>query len=173
VDTRTFIVELVRALAWPVVVLIGFAIIRKPLFTLLGSMRRLKYGDAEAEFADGLKEVAPQVPPSSAPPRVPSDIESPELAVLDAWRSVETAVLDLGRRSGALGRSVQEVIRQLREKGIVTDKELDSMNGLRALRNLVAHREEPSVSKQKAAEYVAMADAVKMLVEQKARKAAG
>lgn len=173
-DTRTFIVELVKALAWPITTLIILLLLRKQLVELLRSLRRFKYGDAEAEFAEGLKEVAPQVPASAAVEAAKReavhDIVSPELAVLDAWASVERAVIDLAKRAGIPSRTFQEAFRSLREKAALSDKDYDAVNGLRALRNLVAHREEPSLSKQKAAEYLAMADAVKMLLEQAARK---
>jgi hypothetical protein len=144
------------------------------LIDLLRTLRRFKYGDAEAEFAEGVKEVAAQVPPAAAAEaarrEAVHDIASPELSVLDAWAAVEREVVALASHVGVAGKSFSEALRGLRQKGVITDKELDSVNGLRALRNLVAHREEPSLSKQKAAEYIAMADAVKMLLEQAARK---
>jgi Domain of unknown function (DUF4145) len=173
-DTRTFIVELVKALAWPIATLVILLTLRKQLIGLLRSLRRFKYGDAEAEFAEGLKEVAPQLPPAATAPvkrELQQTFGSPEMAIISAWTSIERQVLELGAKLGTTGRSLHDVLRQLQDKGIITEKDYDAMNGLRALRNLVAHREEPSVSPQKAAEYLAMADAVKMLLEQAARKA--
>jgi hypothetical protein len=173
VDTKTFIVELVRALAWPGTALIALAVIRKPGMQLLGTLKRFRFGDTEAEFGQGLNEVRPQLPEMAAVVQRPSPPGqgSPELAVLDAWKSVEVAVLSLGREVSLEGKTFAETLRRLHDKGVLTDQNLDAVNGLRALRNLVAHREEPSVSEQKAAEYRAMADAVLMIIGQVSRNA--
>lgn len=52
----------------------------------------------------------------------------------------------------------------------MSDKDIDAISGLRALRNLAAHRPEPSISQEKAAEYLAMAEAMSMVLQQEARK---
>ena len=171
-DTKAFIVELVRSLAWPATALIALAAVRKPAIELLGSLRKFRFGDTEAEFGQGLNEVRPQLPELGHRngPLAAAREEPPELVVLNAWGTVEVAVKTLARDAGVSGKSFLETLRNLHDKGVLDDKNLDAINGLRALRNLVAHREEPSVSDRKAGEYLAMADAVLMILDQVSRK---
>jgi hypothetical protein len=82
-------------------------------------------------------------------------------------------VLALGVQAGLAGKKFPEVLRQLHDKGVLSDQNFDAINGLRALRNLVAHRSEPSVSEAKATEYFAMAGVIRMILEQVTRKVGG
>jgi hypothetical protein len=61
VDTPQFITEMVKALAWPAVVLIGLVVLRKHLNELLPLLSRLKYHDIEIEFGKKLSELSETV----------------------------------------------------------------------------------------------------------------
>src|SRR6266481_4354616 len=55
-DWLTFTTRIVEALAWPGVAVYALWLLQQPLTQLLGRVRRLKWKDAEADFAELLTE---------------------------------------------------------------------------------------------------------------------
>lgn len=105
-DNKTFIIELTKALAWPLMVLVTLLSFRKTLLRLLPQLTNLKYDKLEFQFA---KEVAAveKVAQASLPPiSQKSGLEairqkltklamtSPEAAVVEAWRYLEQSFLN-------------------------------------------------------------------------------
>ncbi len=51
-DKYTFIVELIKVLAWPVTVASSLILLRKPIVSLIPFMRKLKFKELEMEFSE-------------------------------------------------------------------------------------------------------------------------
>ena len=73
-DTTTFVIRLVEALAWPVVVGLVFWCLRGPIARRIETLQTLKYKGAEATFGKELDRVEDSRPP---PPK--SVDEPPEI----------------------------------------------------------------------------------------------
>ncbi len=56
-DTLTFVAEMTKGLAWPLVVFFLLFVLKTPLKDLVPLIRKLKYGDFEAEFGQRLAEI--------------------------------------------------------------------------------------------------------------------
>jgi len=56
-----FTVELVKALAWPLAILVTVLLLRKPLVRLLPHLLRLRYKDFELEFGEKLEKLGARV----------------------------------------------------------------------------------------------------------------
>src|SRR4051794_5748426 len=104
-DWKTFIADLVDSLAWPAAVAFVAFLLRGQLRDLLKRVRKARYGQAEAEFADSVDEgeaLAEQVP--LPPPEVEEDDQrirqaDPRSAVLEAWIEVEDALQKFASRA--------------------------------------------------------------------------
>jgi len=101
-DTTTFIVELIKALAWPAVIVGLILFLRKPLRDLIPLLIRLKYKDFEIEFgkkieeakAEAAVELSKEAAVKALPPQPDEKLAklaevSPRAAVLEAWRQTE------------------------------------------------------------------------------------
>ncbi len=125
-DWLTFIVEIVKAGAWPVLLFALLLLLRKPIADLIPLLRKLKYREFEAEFGARLEEVEnlkaevavpalpeqQELPTPSAPPLFsrttrPTEQEplafrlveaNPRSAILEAWMRVEAAARAAVRR---------------------------------------------------------------------------
>ena len=179
-----FIAAIVRAVAWPAVLIVAIVLLRKPLAGLVPLLRHLKYKELELEFAQrvqGAREeaeatLAPLATPAARVPEVDSLLqlaaESPRLAVVGAWRLVESSA---HRACAALGVPVErgrpfaglELTYALRREGVLDDATLSMMNRLRSLRNQAAHGEEFSVDEASAREYVRLAEALAQRIDGK------
>jgi hypothetical protein len=179
-----FIAAIVRAVAWPAVVMVAAVLLRRPLVRLIPLLRHLKYGELELEFAEGVQSareeaevtLAPLTAPVARVPEVDSLLqlatESPRLAVVGAWRLVESSA---HRACAALGVPVErgrpfaglELTYALRREGVLDDATLTMMNRLRSLRNQAVHGEEFSVDEASAREYVRLAEALAQRIDGK------
>jgi hypothetical protein len=90
---------LVEALAWPIVVGVGFWSVRGQVGGLVGRIRRLKWKDAEAAFSeqlDKIEEKAPPPPAIEAPTNVQERVVEAQLPpgyiVQQAWLRLQQAI---------------------------------------------------------------------------------
>lgn len=56
-DRLTFTAEAIKALAWPMALVVVALMIRKPVIQLLPFLRRLKYKEIEFEFSKELEQL--------------------------------------------------------------------------------------------------------------------
>ena len=177
-----FIAAIVNALAWPAVLIVAIVLLRKPLVRLIPLLRHLKYGGLELEFAKGVQgarkaaeaTLAPLAAPAARVPEVDSLLqlaaESPRLAVVEAWRLVESSA---HRACAAWGVPVErgrpfaglELTYALRLEGVLDDATLSMMNRLRSLRNQAVHAGEFFVDEASAREYVQLAVALAQRID--------
>ncbi len=188
-DWRTFVVELVKAVAWPLTVLGLFAALRRPLLGLLPLVTRLRYKDFEFDFRRRLEEAnaeARALPPGAPPDaaggdaRAPARVAagdllaladaSPRAAILEAWIRVEAAALEAARRRGAPEpiselRSPTRLIEALEERGVIDARQAAVFHDLRSLRNSAAHALGFTPAPGAAADYVRLAARLEQSLE--------
>jgi hypothetical protein len=170
-DIKTFIVELVKALAWPTMVLIGVLAFRKPLLHLLPQLTKLKYDKFEFQFAKEVAAVERQAQASLRPVSEKDGLDelrekllklsmaSPEAAIVDAWRQLETELLESAiRHKLDIAPSVRTMPRVLAallyKDGLITEAQHELIVRLRELRNEVTHSRTQLVDIERAVSYV-------------------
>ena len=117
---QIFVVQLLEAVAWPVVLVFAIALFRRPIIRLLPTLRSARYKHLELQFGKRLDELGSQAEkadlpePEARPAWVyesPDEwtfgdyIErlapiSPRMAIAEAWRHVELALRDAASRRG-------------------------------------------------------------------------
>jgi hypothetical protein len=170
-NALSFIAELVKALAWPVLVgVLAFAL-RKPLSELIPNLTRVKYKDLELEFRQNmaatkaeLQEALPSVTKAFTPrttatdPLVTLAEHSPPDAIMKAWEEVEIAALRAAARRGLFSPGARtdttRVIRALEKAEMIDPRQADVLQDLRGLRNLAAHSSDFALSTDDALNYI-------------------
>jgi hypothetical protein len=169
-----FIAALVQALAWPVVVLIVAIIFHRQVKTLLSEqLKRFKAGPVEVEWERQVLRVETLVEPIK--PSLDGTKESlvnelgsiadelPELAVLEAFDRVTLKLRPLltgdEPETERPYSRLREKLRTAADRGRINLEAARAIEGMQVLRNLAAHKA-GEISPQRAAEYLALADAV-------------
>lgn len=172
-----FIATLVKALAWPVVVLVAVVLFRDKLADLLtGSMKRLKVGPIEAEWDRTLSEAQVELEqpgvPSLDDPAVPVDTRrdlaqlanlAPAAAVMEGYANIERALRQLledAEDERALRTGASGLARLAVKQGLLNEETARAIEGLGVLRNLAAHGQAGEVTVERAVDYLALVDGV-------------
>ena len=155
-------VELIKALVWPLTVLVVLLIFRAPIAKRIGKLSSLKWGDKEARFGDKLDEIEETI--SSARPNAleraiasdqfnvtratqeaseePAMDGPPEYQILHSWHDVERALMDLAVNQGIpLAERTPKNIKTLASKLSLPAEDVISITEMRELRNRVVHRD--------------------------------
>lgn len=154
-DRLTFAAHLVDSLAWPITVLLAAAVFRDPIASVLRLLVKLKYGALELTFREEVDKLAEQTGIARGAPALDSpsarDQEllqlaelSPATAVIEAWRQIETKLIELGRAkldepSPALWSMPAVLTATLYDRDLLTAEEYAVASELRRLRNRVAN----------------------------------
>jgi hypothetical protein len=156
VDTLSFISSLVHGLAWPTTVIVGVLLLRKPLLDALRTLRRVKYGEIEANFSEQIDKAAGAAERSfpatagQSRPVLPSEAvaqaeASPRSAILEAWLRLSSSALAALRRKGVpLGEAradypVAVVEKALRDSKLLPVDQIALLSKLRDIRNQAVH----------------------------------
>lgn len=170
-DTKTFIVEMTKALAWPLAVMLAVLALRKSVVRLLPYLTTFKYDKFEVQFA---KEVAsvekqaqaalPPVPKKSGHEAVREQLmnlamSSPEAAIVEVWRYLEVQLLESAMRNNLdiapAVRTMPMVLAALMYKeGVITEPQHMLIRRLRELRNEVTHSRTGIVDIERATSYI-------------------
>ncbi len=157
-DWKTFIVEVIKATAWPIVFIIVAFQLKDRISELLPRIKKLKHKDTELEFAEGVSKLVREqeaegikhdekLPTDEANEKYGFLIKladiSPRSAVLEAFREIEHAsaqtISKMPVESSAHGgRLPINMQRQLAETSL-SKGEVRMFNQLRMLRNKAAH----------------------------------
>jgi hypothetical protein len=165
-------VELVKALAWPITVLVLVGLFRSEFRSVVARLSRVKYRDVEATFERELEAIeaeveaipGPKVRASSA--AVDEDrvmrlaAISPRASITEAWREVELATMDAARAqdidvSGHIAGT--RIVRQFVQRGLVNQNVLPIYDRLRRLRNSAAHSHDFQLDADEAQRYASLA----------------
>jgi hypothetical protein len=189
VNWLAFIASLVQSLAWPAGVVALGIVFRRPISIALGrGIRRLRIGPVEAEFDHQIAEVRQELrqearrdpePTAAKIPDldslVPSNLNrlvdaSPEAAVTSAYAQIEARLAELLDEAGAPTHSAAggpALARLARRHELISDETLSAVEGLSVMRNLAVHSTGGEIGRQRAREYLALADAVLYSLQKK------
>lgn len=167
-DWLTFIVELLKATAWPVAAIVIAFLFRRQIRDLLTRIKKGKIGPAEFEFEQDVRELAEDltaaVPIEPVPPaEVALASLNPRAAILEVWVKVETVMSRLANSRNVdsrRGRGSLYQARLLYKAGAITNDDMAMFNDLRVLRNQAAHDEDFSPSVDSAIQYVRLAESL-------------
>lgn len=148
-DLLTFIAEIVKACAWPLVLLLVALIFRGELRKLLGRMRKGKVGSTEFEFEfeQEMKALVASAQGSTAIPVPPEQVElavdNPRAAILEAWVKLEKAARHLAFEHQLIEpnqwHNISLITRALSNSGLVSNEDFSLFNELRNFRNYAVH----------------------------------
>lgn len=158
VDVWTFLLELIRIVAWPVTTL-GLAILlRREIRALLENVRSLRWGSMQIDFEEKLQEareaevkLMPPVSSSKAPEASPFDeirnlaIVNPHLAIRRAFYEIKERVKEKAGAAGLPARTFPKSLEGLVDAGIMPVEVAEFVNDLREIRNL-SLKAEPSTA---------------------------
>lgn len=189
-DWLAFIAAMADALAWPLVVVLLFWVLRRPLLALLPQVTRLRYKELEADFGRAVAEVEAHVAqalPDSAAARLPAPdgrearlaalaSVAPGAAVMEAWREVEAAAKRLIAREQLQPdyqvptpyRLIEQILQHAR---LLETRHVKLFRELRLLRNKVAHAPDFDPTAEQAVEYVHAACALARFIEARVQAA--
>lgn len=170
-----FIAAMTQALAWPLLLLIAFLLLRNHIVAALKNMKTFKWGDAEATFDSGLREAKQTAstvePPPEDAPAAPAArvvqltemaVTSPTGAIIEAWKGIMESMLDLLQRSliappSSARTNAISLINLIRQHGLLPSQEMNLLMDLRGLRNEAAHGG-AGITVAQAQDYVRLAD---------------
>jgi len=177
-DSLTFVIRLIEALAWPTAVVMILFAFRREVQALLPLIRKLKAGPLEAEFERDIREISEeaggkaktevQIAPDPRQ-KMLRDLArvNPRSAILEAWLGIESAV-----RRAALQRvgtspppdvsSPLRAMRELVQFDVIKSDDAALFQDLRGLRNQAAHLENFSPSQEAALKYVDLASGLEL-----------
>ncbi len=173
-DPLTFIIELIKILAWPVTVLIIFLLLRRQIEQLFPSLQRFSYGGLELDFSRQVQELSQRARVALPAPETNSSLDatrlrlidlapiSPRAAVLEGWLQVERVAVEAAKRHNLnlpsnVARSPLLLGQALEDSGIISDNTTAIYHRLRNLRNIAAHANDFSINPDLAIEYVDLA----------------
>lgn len=164
--------ELIEILVWPVTVIIVVVILRQPLGKLVQTTKKLKYKDLEVSFRESIQKIqaeAQEVSLDAPPPeRKLESIEidlyelasiSPTAAVVEAWKSIETAAKALIQAKGhTLNYNVPTPYKLIQDtldqENLMDERHCKIFNDLRLLRNKIVHAEGYTFTEDQAKQYL-------------------
>jgi len=170
------IVQLAQTLAWPVVTLIIVLILRKPIRQMLTQrpMHKLKAGPLEVEWDRMASEVEAEIG-TPAPPRLPGGVRDelsseaaidPAAAVLAGHTRVDRTLREILSRTDIPTDEVNRagstvgIARLAHEKGLITAKSLQAIEGITVMRNLARHGSSRGMTTEQAEDYLVLVDAI-------------
>lgn len=172
-DGFGFVASLVSSLAWPVAVVVLFLMFRDSIGRMVERLpKRVKAGPVEVEWPEVATEArvalatSPEVmtvtPEGSLTERLATMAEDePAAAIMTAWSSIERALReklgDIGVRQPSIAGMT--LARLVHEQGQISDATLSAIHGLAQLRNLAAHGRTDEIDREKALDYLTLADA--------------
>jgi hypothetical protein len=177
-----FIVEFVKALAWPVAIVAIVVFLRRPIVDILmqlaSGLRRLRAGQGDAEFdriagqakaeLTATVSAIPTVGTGAAPIPVllrfaATADDDPAAAITQSLGAVEAALRDLLGSSGKLvpvgTGDPTAIARFARDQGLVPESIVRAVDGVVTLRNSAA-ADPQRVTKDQAVQYLALVDAL-------------
>lgn len=174
-DQLTFIVEIIKAIIWPVTLIILLLVLKKPFLRLVPSLEKVKYRDLELDFCKQVHQLAKEAKETLTPAsdedddlkdelKQLTDIAhvSPKSALLEAWLKLESAAFQLLKRKDpkvntSILKTPIQIGMMLENLGIINKSQKEIFSKLRNLRNAAAHATDFTFDTESAIEYIEMA----------------
>jgi hypothetical protein len=187
-----FVVDSLRALAWPVAVVALVIFLRRPIVDILvqlaSGLRRLRAGQSDAEFDRVVSETRAELTATvsggfASPAAIPVLLrfatladDDPAAAVGQAFGVLEDALRDLLTSSGKLvpvgGGDPTAIARFARDQRLVPESVVRAVDGVVKLRNLAAS-DPARMTRDQAVKYLALVDATLFAIGLHKEQAAG
>ena len=166
-------VRLLEILVWPVVVVLLFLRLRKPIEDLFRGLKRFKFKDFENDIKtlEQVREdieiesnirVAPTADRSGLHPVVGT---SPALAVMEAWNDLEGSAKNKAEEILPNHETFRDPLRRpfdyLNYKGVLSPTIASAVRDLREMRNRAARAENEAVSEDYASQFLGVVDLIK------------
>lgn len=184
-DALTFVAKLIEHSVWPISAIFLLLILRQEIRSLLPHIKKIKAGPVEAEFEREINEIKAT---AEAQLELGQDRAgtaeyqkllqlvqiNPRSAILEAWRDVEISSIRVVQNKALYVRECEShsplaIIRVLNKERILSEEDVSLYYELRMLRNQAAHAEEFSPTHAAALNYVALANGLKMTLDEAAR----
>lgn len=167
-----FIAEAIKALSWPITVVLIIYLLRKPLSELIPLLRKLKYKELELDFGKQIKELSEkatkELPVVEKIDLVTEEVGehlteiaqvAPRAAIIEAWIELEKAAIAALEKRSFKATSRELRTPRLLEASLIKAEILDKnkitiFSDLRRLRNAAAHAYEFALEPNTAIEYV-------------------
>lgn len=179
-DWLQFFASAIASLALPGALVISVLLLRSELIRLLRRVRRLKYGDAEAEFGEKLEEVEEDIAglPTPAAPFHENELRrhksanfekfSNNSAVFISWLEVKSAILNLARSAKLLESNMpaSRAAQFLLKNELIDHATYRAIRELQELRNIAVHPNDARlVTDEEAKRFGMLADKVAAVLE--------
>ncbi|KZN70465.1 DUF4145 domain-containing protein [Pseudoalteromonas luteoviolacea] len=169
------LVEIIKALAWPVAVVWLGHLFRAELRGLITRLTALKHGDTEISFNQDLKQAEQKASEleqskeavSESSPEELSQKErlyrlaeiSPRAAIVEAWTLIEIAAVksDLTTGSAIKRTNPKLILDHLASTGNFSPNSIEVINSLRQLRNRASHLPDFAITQDEAERYLDLA----------------
>jgi hypothetical protein len=155
VDPLEFIAALVSSLAWPLAIVVVVLLLRHQIRNLIPLLRRVRYGEFEAEFSEEVEETAEVIEQrveETPVKELPSEVEerlrrltdrmrkrarvSPDRAVIDAWSLVASEIQEAAIRNDVdLSLGVTRILKTLADRERIPEWVVDAVRDLRRMRS--------------------------------------
>ena len=161
-DWLTFISSLIGSLAWPAAIVAVALVFRSQVTHLFKSLTKLKWRYVEAEFGEQVDQIRDEVQEVGGDPKFRDEPveprllqlaeEHPHLAVLEAWKQLEQAMVELSIRKLGAQRTKSPLshIEAVLSAEIVPPSMVRAIREIREVRNRAAHDLDFSISKGRA-----------------------
>ncbi|MGF2734483.1 hypothetical protein [Marinobacter sp. DUT-1] len=184
-DFLDFTAATIKALAWPIAVVVIVILLRAEVANLLARITKIKHKDSEIDLAQEVEAAAISADKAlGAVTEADSDSErarinrlaedSPRGAILDAWLSVEEAMTDYEKRHGieyanshtAPHHRIQSIQWNNLDTPALGQGVLQMLDKLRRIRNDAVHGTDSDVTPETARNYADLAARVKAKLEE-------
>lgn len=161
-DWLTFIAALVGHLAWPSAVFLVALVFRAQVQTLFKNLNKLRWRDIEAEFGAEVDQIREDVreiegdPNFRDEPVAPNLIAlvdtHPHLAVLESWKQLERAIIELSVKKLQYDRRkpFADHLAGLVSGGILPRSMAKAVEDVREVRNHAVHEPDASIPRGRA-----------------------
>jgi uncharacterized protein YutE (UPF0331/DUF86 family) len=176
-DTLTFIAEIVKAIIWPLTLIVAILLLWKPIHAFFpSSMAKLKYKDLEIDFSKQVQQLAEEAKQSLDMPSAQYDEDteiehkklldiaqvSPRAALLEAWMILENEAFQAMKQKDpklttTILKTPMQVGINLEKLGLINCSQKEIFDKLRNLRNAAAHAMDFAFDAKAAVKYVEMA----------------
>ena len=171
--------KIIEILAWPVTTIIIVLLLRKPLVELVSVLKKLKIKDIELEFEREAKNILAEAERDLPEPDKESEKSQrssskimfslapaePVKEILGAWRELESLLRSkINEHDFTKCNTVREMVKTLKEGGIISSETARTILELAAFRNKVAHSEKEVISKEASSDFLKAIRRVKLLI---------
>lgn len=167
-NTLEFVSAIIKALSWPMVVLICVFLLRNPLSKILTNLNRLSYNNLEMVFEQKLNQLETTLDDNEQMnfdiyQTNNKDLEiltiaqvSPNAAIIMAWALIEHELKNLLNSNNLLENKKSNplsLINLLLKNELLDNETIATLHDLRELRNTAAHSHQETLSYLQAIKY--------------------